>query len=240
MSVTHAEFRIERQYHCSPHHAFRGFSDPELKRQWFANPANWPDPIWELDFRVGGSEVSGNRTPGAGRNFVRSTYHDIVEDERIVFAYDLLLDDRLTSVSLTTIEFFGEEGGTRLLFAEQGAFFDGLDDPAEREHGTGWLLDRLGKVFAAYCWKPLIALYEREVPFDRHFVGGEEDRAELAKLWPPASIPVLQDDEAGLIVPESTPIVEYIDAFGEAPPLVPSDLWRHCRCDSGTECSTGR
>jgi glutathione S-transferase len=77
--------------------------------------------------------------------------------------------------------------------------------------------------FAAYCWKPLIALYEREVPFERHFVGGEEDRAELAKLWPPASIPVLRDEDAGTIVPESTTIVEYLDGFGEAPPLVPAE-----------------
>ncbi|HEX3363247.1 MAG TPA: glutathione S-transferase family protein [Solirubrobacterales bacterium] len=77
--------------------------------------------------------------------------------------------------------------------------------------------------FAAYCWKPLIALYEREVPFERHFVGGEEDRAELAKLWPPASIPVLRDEGAGITVPESTTIVEYVDSFGEAPPLIPSD-----------------
>ncbi len=77
--------------------------------------------------------------------------------------------------------------------------------------------------FAAYCWKPLIALYEREVPFERHFVGGEEDRAELVKLWPPASIPVLRDEEAGLTVPESTTIIEYLDSFGDAPPLVPRD-----------------
>jgi glutathione S-transferase len=77
--------------------------------------------------------------------------------------------------------------------------------------------------FAAYCWKPLIALYEREVPFQHHFVGGEEDRAELAKLWPPASIPVLRDEDAGVTVPESTTIVEYIDGFGDAPPLIPRD-----------------
>jgi glutathione S-transferase len=77
--------------------------------------------------------------------------------------------------------------------------------------------------FAAYCWKPLIALYERDVPFERHFVGGEEDRAELAKLWPPASIPVLRDEDAGVTVPESTTIVEYLDGFGDAPPLVPAD-----------------
>ena len=36
--------------------------------------------------------------------------------------------------------------------------------------------------FAAYCWKPLVALFERDVPFERHFVGGEADRARLANL----------------------------------------------------------
>jgi glutathione S-transferase len=77
--------------------------------------------------------------------------------------------------------------------------------------------------FAAYCWKPLIALYERQVPFERHYIGGEEDRAELAKLWPPASIPVLRDEAADLTVPESTPIVEYLDRVGEAPPLIPAE-----------------
>jgi glutathione S-transferase len=77
--------------------------------------------------------------------------------------------------------------------------------------------------FAAYCWKALIALYERDVPFERHFVGGEEDRAKLAELWPMASIPVLVDAAAGLALPESTTIVEYLDGHGDAPPLVPAE-----------------
>jgi glutathione S-transferase len=77
--------------------------------------------------------------------------------------------------------------------------------------------------FAAYCWKALIALYERDVPFERRFVGGEEDRATLAGLWPLGSIPVLVDDAAGLVLPESTTIVEYLDGHGGAPPLVPAE-----------------
>jgi glutathione S-transferase len=77
--------------------------------------------------------------------------------------------------------------------------------------------------FAAYCWKALIALYERDVPFERHFVGGEEDRARLAELWPMGSIPVLVDDAAALTLPESTTIVEYLDGHGDAPPLVPTE-----------------
>jgi glutathione S-transferase len=77
--------------------------------------------------------------------------------------------------------------------------------------------------FAAYCWKALIALYEREVPFERHHVGDEADRARLAELWPPASIPVLVDAAAELLLGESSTIVEYLDGFGDAPPLVPAD-----------------
>jgi glutathione S-transferase len=77
--------------------------------------------------------------------------------------------------------------------------------------------------FAAYCWKALVALYERDVPFERHFVGDEADRARLAELWPMASIPVLVDDAAGLTLPESTTIVEYLDGHGDAPPLVPAE-----------------
>jgi glutathione S-transferase len=77
--------------------------------------------------------------------------------------------------------------------------------------------------FAAYCWKALIALYERDVPFERHQVDDEADRARLAELWPMASIPVLVDDADGITVPESTTIVEYLDRCGDAAPLIPAE-----------------
>ena len=77
--------------------------------------------------------------------------------------------------------------------------------------------------FAAYCWKALVALFERDIPFERHFVGGEADRALLGELWPMASIPVLVDDVAGLTLPESTTIIEYLNDHGDAPALVPSE-----------------
>jgi glutathione S-transferase len=70
-----------------------------------------------------------------------------------------------------------------------------------------------------YCWKALIALYERDVPFTADLV--EADRSALAAVWPPASIPVLVDE--GVVVPESSLIVEYLDRKGDAPPLIPSD-----------------
>jgi uncharacterized protein YndB with AHSA1/START domain len=148
MSVTHADFTIERHFGCTPRQTFSAFSDPELKRQWFANPGSWANAEWELEFRVGGGEANSGGPSGGPHHAFQSRYHDIVQDERIVFAYDLLLDHKLISVSLTTIEFVADGDGTRLLFTEQGAFFDGLEDPAEREHGTGKLLDALAGFLA--------------------------------------------------------------------------------------------
>ena len=69
--------------------------------------------------------------------------------------------------------------------------------------------------FASYCQKVLIALYERDVPFESRIVEGEEGRAELARLWPMATIPVVRAGD--LVLPESTTIVEYVGG------LVPAD-----------------
>jgi glutathione S-transferase len=77
--------------------------------------------------------------------------------------------------------------------------------------------------FAAYYWKPLIALGERGVPFERRQVDTEEDRERLAEIWPTASIPVLVDSEAGGTLGESSIAVEYLDRFGEAPLLIPAE-----------------
>jgi glutathione S-transferase len=73
--------------------------------------------------------------------------------------------------------------------------------------------------FALYCWKALIALYERDVPFVADLV--EADRSALAALWPPASIPVLVDE--AVVISESSIIVEHVDRHGDAAPLIPTD-----------------
>jgi glutathione S-transferase len=77
--------------------------------------------------------------------------------------------------------------------------------------------------FASYCQKVLIALYELELPFESHLVEGAEGRAELARLWPMAGIPVLRDEDADVTLPESTTIVEYLDGLAtEGRSLVPA------------------
>ena len=77
--------------------------------------------------------------------------------------------------------------------------------------------------FASYCWKALIALDELGLPFERHLIEDAEARARLAELWPMASIPVLVDDAAGLVLPESTAIIEYLDGLAASPRLIPAE-----------------
>jgi glutathione S-transferase len=78
--------------------------------------------------------------------------------------------------------------------------------------------------FAAYCQKVLVALYELDLVFETHLVEGENGRAELAALWPMASIPVLRDADAGLTVPESTTIIEHLDGVvADRPRLIPDE-----------------
>jgi len=78
--------------------------------------------------------------------------------------------------------------------------------------------------FALYCQKVVIALYERGIGFDRVVVGEDVSREQLAEVWPMASIPVLRDDEAEVIVPETTIIIEYLDRIeADGPPMIPTD-----------------
>jgi uncharacterized protein YndB with AHSA1/START domain len=71
----------------------------------------------------------------------QATYHDIVQDKRIVYSYDMHVDDDKISVSLATIEFEPAGKGTKPILTEQGAFLDGYEDAGSRERGTAGLLD---------------------------------------------------------------------------------------------------
>ena len=136
--VRHATFAIERSYPVPPERVYRAMADPEAKSKWFTKPE-----IFE--FRVGGREYSSGAGPDGKVYAFDSRYLEIVPELRIVYCYTMDADDIRISASLTTIELFPADGGTRLVFTEQGVFFDGHDTPEIREQGTKELLDALGR-----------------------------------------------------------------------------------------------
>ena len=144
-SVVHGAFHLERAYDATAEEVYQALSDEAAKSRWFFGPEGWRLIERTMDFRVGGRErVKGGFDGGVTTTF-DAVYHDIVPRERIVYTYEMHLDDRKISVSLATLQIKPEgRGRTRLTVDEQGAFLDGYDDAGSRERGTRDLLDKLG------------------------------------------------------------------------------------------------
>jgi glutathione S-transferase len=81
-----------------------------------------------------------------------------------------------------------------------------------------------GHPFASFYWKALIALYERDVPFEFLMVDAEhpENVEAVGRLAPTGQFPILVDGDRTVI--ESRAIIEYLDLHhGDAPPMIPAD-----------------
>ncbi len=145
-NVAHGIFTIERTYAgVTPQRVFDAFASTQAKSHWFAAPVDRCTTLERtMDFRVGGRErLEGRWDSGLVTRF-DATYFDIVPGARIVYAYDMHMDERKISVSLATFEFKAAGGATKLVMTEQGAFLDGYDDNGSRERGSGELMDKLG------------------------------------------------------------------------------------------------
>jgi uncharacterized protein YndB with AHSA1/START domain len=148
VSVNHRTFVIERDLPGSVAHAFRFWSDHQLKRRWTACHPDWQVMEDHFAFEIGGSERMTWRMPDGTEQAMHAYYLEIHPRERIVYAYTMLTAGRSISSSLVTVEFTGRGGTTLMTFTEQAVFGD-VRDGDIRENGTGIGFDRLIEEMAA-------------------------------------------------------------------------------------------
>ena len=147
-STEHATFVIERSFPVEPSRVFAAWASAEAKTKWWGPEWNEETKL-ELQFEIGGRERFSMTTP-EGKTYVYSAlYKDIVPGERIVYTYEMYIDDERMSVSVATIEFATAGEGTELTMTEQGVFLDGHDTVAAREHGTRELIEKLAATVSA-------------------------------------------------------------------------------------------
>lgn len=80
---------------------------------------------------------------------------------------------------------------------------------------------------SSFCWKVLVPLYENDTPFEPVVVdlADAQSRARFEQLWPLAKFPVLRDRARAATVPESTIIIDYLDAHHPGKTrFVPTDV----------------
>lgn len=78
---------------------------------------------------------------------------------------------------------------------------------------------------ASFCHKVLIALYEKEIAFEPVVVdfGNPDSVAAFRKVWSMAKMPVLEDQQRGETIAETTIILEYLDLHCGGPKFLPAD-----------------
>jgi uncharacterized protein YndB with AHSA1/START domain len=147
-SAAQGSFTIERVFPAAPALVFHALTDMAAKARWFSGDDTFQVVERSMDVRPGGRERLKGRWGSGMVTTFDAVYFDVVADQRLVYAYEMHLDARKISVSLATMQLHPAGEGTRLTVTEQGTFLDGYDDAGSREHGTGFLLDRLGAALA--------------------------------------------------------------------------------------------
>lgn len=85
-------------------------------------------------------------------------------------------------------------------------------------------LELFAHPFSSYCWKVLIALYEKQLPFTYRMLDPDhmDNVAELRDSWPLGKFPMLRDGTMDYI--ETSIIIEHLDQKAPGPhPLIPAD-----------------
>ena len=138
-STVHSTFVLERT--TRPRRRGCGRRGRTPRRSAVVRPGGAGEADHELDFHVGGLERMTVQSPDGALHIPRALPGHR-RGERFIQTYECTgTTPHPVSVATVVLEAVG--AGTRLTMTEQGVFLDGLDNPAEREHGTGELLNTL-------------------------------------------------------------------------------------------------
>lgn len=146
----HDTILFERQYDAAPDEVFGKWADPKARVRWGVPSKETKLEYFEADFRIGGRDTSRCGPIDNLRYHVDVVYIDIIENEQIIMSETIMDDDNRLSVSLITVNFKEEAGGTQLDMVIQVASMIGKDMIDGCRMGWDAALDNLKGEFISY------------------------------------------------------------------------------------------
>lgn len=145
MSATrkhHATIVLDRRYEAAPSRVFAEFANPVMRGQWSA-PSGDELVYEESAFRVGGRDVFRCGPKGDLKFRGETVYHVIAPDVCVISSESLTANGRHLAVSLNTLEFQEDGGGTNLTLTIQIVSSVGADMVKGFEAGNRSALEGL-------------------------------------------------------------------------------------------------
>ncbi len=136
-STADREIVLTRVFDAPRSLVFRAWTQPEHLMQWLA-PKGFVVILADVDLRSGGAWRSGMRSPDGVDYYMRGTYREIVEPERLVFTHSWEDDTEPGHLpgheALISVTFAESGGKTTMTFQVTGLTSDASRD-GQRE---GW------------------------------------------------------------------------------------------------------
>lgn len=145
MASLTGSFTIPLDLAAAPDRMWPFFAELPLRKKWVRMPGPSSSLTHEFDFRVGGGErLTNTFVSGDVRERLenRSTFSDILPNERIISSYEAWVGGVLRWVALVTVDLVpNDDGGTHLQWTEQYSFANlstpgGVDDVKHLIGGT--------------------------------------------------------------------------------------------------------
>jgi len=132
-----AAVRLERTFAATPEEVFDAWTSPEVLARWWAAQPTWTSPGCEVDLRVGGRYVLRMCDEGGREYAVGGEYREVDRPRRLVYTWCWQGTDGPDPgvVSLVTVEFLPETGGTTVVLEHSGL----LSEQSRTGHESGWI-----------------------------------------------------------------------------------------------------
>lgn len=146
----HADVLIERRFAAPRALVFKAWTDPAMMATWWG-PKHFTNPVCQIDARPGGTLYIVMRAPDGADYPMTGSFHQVVQDERIVFTDAAVTTEGELQLEGLSIIDFADDGDGTILTVWSSAI--GLVDEAPQmlagmHEGWSQSLDQLHEILA--------------------------------------------------------------------------------------------